>query len=402
MMESSAIPLATLFRRLAAPAYLPILFLAFSWSALTPAFPQYLGGLGAGVGAVGLIVAMKGIGQVVSDVPGGFILAAWGLRRVTVFSYIVTIGANAALIWSRSLPFIACFTFMSGFSTSILVTTVMATVRMRVPPEFRGRALSGVGGALRIGMLIGPVAGGVVADIFGVPAIFILRIIGFVAGLISFTLGMPPDERRDRSVPARRGRSFTLLHRGLRDRWYAVLTVGFGILVLSILRSSREMVIPLWGTANGLSPTLIGFAMSIGAAADLLLFIPAGIISDSLGRKAAIGVSLTVFSIGLLLLLPARSMPLFIAVAAVIGVGNGLGAGINMTTGADLAPDGAVAEFLGLWRLYGDLGSAAGPVLVGTLAAFLALAPAVAITAAVGAVGVGVVAIWAPETRDLR
>ncbi|MDA3951821.1 MAG: MFS transporter [Spirochaeta sp.] len=393
--------------KLVAPTYLPVLFLTFSWSALAPAFPQYLAGLGAGVATVGLVVAMKGIGQLASDAPGGFILAAWGLRPVTVFSYLLAIGANIALFATRSVPVITALTFVSGFSTSILLTTVMAMIRMTVVAHFRGRALSGVGGAVRVGMLIGPVVGGVVAERFGVPAIFVLRTVALSLGLAFFVAGTPGalDSPAAAGVLHRVPPSplATLRHVAgeLRGRWFAVVTMGTSILILSVLRSSREIILPLWGRAAGFSPAAIGVAMSIGAAFDLLLFLPAGYISDRWGRRAAAGLCLGGFSAGLVALLPAQTFVPFILAASLIGLGNGFGAGINMTTGADLAPDRSVAEFLGLWRLYGDLGNAAGPIAVGALAAALTLGPAVAITAGIGFLGVANVVFVAPETRDL-
>ncbi len=44
-----------------------------------------------------------------------------------------------------------------------------------------------------------------------------------------------------------------------------------------------------------------------------------------------------------------------------------------MTLGADLALTDGVGEFLGLWRLTGDFGGAAGPVVVGNIAELFGL-----------------------------
>ncbi|MFP4153891.1 MAG: MFS transporter [Alkalispirochaeta sp.] len=408
---------SVVFRHLLAPAYLPVLFLSFSWSALTPAFPQYLTGLGAGLSTVGVIVAMKGFGQMASDLPGGFFLAFWGLRRATIASYAVAILSNAILFFSRSVPVITVLTFLSGFSTSILLTTVMTTVRRSVPPELRGRALSGVGGSVRFGGLLGPIAGGFVADTIGVPPIFIMRVAALSAGMVAFMIGMPKDEAPVDAPEQYSGSEGTVtasqpigafstsairdLFRELSGRWRAIGTVGFAILILSALRSSREIVLPLWGAAEGFSPGTIGVAMSIGAVFDLLLFAPAGYISDRWGRRVSASLCLGVFSAGLFALVGARSFPLFILAASLIGFGNGFGAGIAMTTGADLAPDRSVAQFLGLWRLYGDLGHAIGPAAIGALSGVLAIAPAVMITGGVGVLGALVMLFLAPETRDL-
>jgi hypothetical protein len=66
---------------------------------------------------------------------------------------------------------------------------------------------------------------------------------------------------------------------------------------------------------------------------------------------------------------------------------------------ADLAPDDAVGEFIGVWRLLGDGGAMGGPVVVGALADLLTLPLA---TLAIASVGVGAALTFAygvPETR---
>src|SRR4028118_1976007 len=46
------------------------------------------------------------------------------------------------------------------------------------------------------------------------------------------------------------------------------------------------------------------------------------------------------------------------------GGGTGLGSGIVMTRGSDFAPAIGRAEFLGVWRLVSDVGTAGGPLVV--------------------------------------
>ena len=391
--------LAAVVRALVLPAYIPVLCLAFAWSLLIPAFPQYLSGLGAGVAATGLIIAMKGVGQVASDLPGGLVLARLGLRRVVLSASALTVAANVALALTVDIAVITVLTFASGFFSSILLTGVMTTVRRTVMPEFRGRALSGVGGSLRVGMLLGPVIGGLLADRYGVPTIFLLRSAILTIGTLAFYRGTPAARAPVRTPG--HGSTLTELRAGLKGRWYAVVTVGFAILVLSLLRASREIIFPLWGAELALSPTLIGAAVSLGAALDLLLFIPAGVISDRWGRRSAISLCLGGFAAGLFLMRALPTVPGFVAGVAIVGVGNGLGSGINMTTGTDLAPDRAISEFLGAWRLYGDIGTAMGPVLVGLLTASLTLGPAIVLTGIAGLAGLLVTLGLTPETRDI-
>ena len=84
-----------------------------------------------------------------------------------------------------------------------------------------------------------------------------------------------------------------------------------------------------------------------------------------------------------------------------IGLGNGFGAGINMIFGTDLAPRNAASAFIGLWRLFSDVGQTLGPVLVGALASATGLAGSLYIIAGVGAIGLFVMIFVAPETLHL-
>ena len=51
-------------------------------------------------------------------------------------------------------------------------------------------------------------------------------------------------------------------------------------------------------------------------------------------------------------------------VAALMGLGNGISAGIVMTLGADASPADDRAQFLGGWRLCSDFGNAGGPLVI--------------------------------------
>jgi len=84
-----------------------------------------------------------------------------------------------------------------------------------------------------------------------------------------------------------------------------------------------------------------------------------------------------------------------------LGFGNGLGSGSMMTLGTDLAPKELLGEFLGLWRLIGDAGTSAGPIIVGSVAHAVGLSSAAVTLAAIGALSAGTIVVFVRETlRD--
>jgi MFS family permease len=72
----------------------------------------------------------------------------------------------------------------------------------------------------------------------------------------------------------------------------------------------------------------------------------------------------------------AGSVAAVTGVAVLIAVGNGLGSGIVMTLGADTAPEAGRSQYLGGWRLCGDIGISGGPLLVSVVAGVASLTAA--------------------------
>ena len=120
----------------------------------------------------------------------------------------------------------------------------------------------------------------------------------------------------------------------------------------------------------------------------MLLFYPAGSVMDRYGR-AWIGIpSMLVMAFAHLALPLTSSFWSFTVVSLVMGVGNGMGAGLVMTLGADVSPALGRPVFLGAWRLVSDSGAAAGPFAVSAVAAAPLSLPALALgPVAVAALG---------------
>ena len=86
-----------------------------------------------------------------------------------------------------------------------------------------------------------------------------------------------------------------------------------------------------------------------------------------------------------------------LAVSLLTGFANGLGTGLLLTIGADLAPpvEGR-GEFLGIWRLIGDLGHAGGPFMIGVLIEVATVGLASFATAGIG-VAAAAIMYWLVE-----
>ncbi|HET6504112.1 MAG TPA: MFS transporter, partial [Amycolatopsis sp.] len=91
-------------------------------------------------------------------------------------------------------------------------------------------------------------------------------------------------------------------------------------------------------------------------------------VMDVYGRLAIAVPSMAILGVTMALLPLTHGLLTISLVAMAMSFGNGIGAGIMMTLGADTAPEAGRLRFLGIWRFFGDIGNAAGPLVVSVIA----------------------------------
>lgn len=211
--------------------------------------------------------------------------------------------------------------------------------------------------------------------------------------MVGFALIAYFRDRTDAEAVATRReavRAFDVIRSSKRE----FATAGVATYAISMLRASRQAIIPLWGHHIGLSVGQISLIFGISSIIDLTCFYPAGIISDRFGRKAVAIPCIMLLSIGHALIPTAHAYSSLLWVAIVIGVGNGLGAGIVMTLGADRAPDVGRASVLAVWRFIGDAGIASGPLVNAAIIASISLTFVGPIVGVLGLASATVVGLW--------
>jgi MFS family permease len=186
--------------------------------------------------------------------------------------------------------------------------------------------------------------------------------------------------------------------RVLRDHRRVFATAGLATIAIQIVRSSKDAMIPLWGNHIGLTPGQISLIFAFAYAADMTLFYPVGVVMDRFGRKWAGVPCLVMVSVGLTVIPFTHDFVSLLLAGLLIGFGNGLGAGINMTLGSDFSPPGRRAEFLGAWRLMADVGAVGGPLLIAAITSAASLAAASLFAAVIGVTGAGILGWFVPET----
>jgi MFS family permease len=384
-------------RSLLASAYLPALLYETGLGAVTPVVALVASGLGARLDQAALVVALVGIGQILGDVPAGALAARVGDRRAMLVAAGVACVALAVCALAPTLPVLAAGVLLVGAASAVFHLARQAYLTEVVPVVNRARALSTLGGVSRIGIFLGPFLGaGVLHVADGVQAVFWLAVGTTVAAAVVVGLARDVDDRRG----AARGRPAVRTTALVRRHAHLLGTLGLAVVLVGAVRSTRGVVLPLWSEHLGFAPATTSLVFGVSGAVDMLLFYPAGKVMDRFGRLWVALPSMLVLG-GAVAALPLTSTVGGLAVVAmVMGFGNGIGSGILMTLGADVAPPDTRAQFLGVWRVFQDSGAAAGPLVVSAVAAAGSLAAGIVTMGAAGVVAAGALAAWVPRWSE--
>jgi MFS family permease len=216
------------------------------------------------------------------------------------------------------------------------------------------------GGTMRIGRILGPLFGAGLIAISGAASAFFVHLAAAIAGLVLITIFVPPRLKVTIDPDAPEPDDLPTRGEILRP----LLLVGVAVLVLTLVRTNRDLLLPLLGHEFGHPEAVVSLVFAVSAVIELAFIAPAGSLMDRFGRAAVLVPCLALIGVGYLLGPIAATLPGFFAISLVCAVGNGLGAGINKTLSADMTPTRNRAGWLGLWNSFTNTGALIGPALV--------------------------------------
>jgi MFS family permease len=384
---------------MAPSVFLPAMVYEIGNGAVTPVLAITALDLGASASTAGLIVALLGIGQLVGDLPAGALASRLGDRPAMVVAGGISMAATTGCLLTSSLPVFGLCLFAIGMCTATFYLARQSYLTEVAPLHLRARALSMLGGAHRIGLFIGPFVGAAVISMTSLRAAYVVAIV--TAGLAAVLLLVIPDVEHasDASAPqaAQQASETNGLIATLRTYRRLLLTLGLAVLAIGAARAARQVVLPLWAVHIGLSPEATSLVFGIAGAVDMALFYPSGKVMDRHGRLAVAVPSMLILGAAMAVLPLAGGLVGLVVVAMVMSFGNGIGSGIVMTLGADVAPADNRRRFLSMWRLMSDTGNALGPVVVAMVAGVWTLAAGIVAVGGVGLLAAGALVRWAPR-----
>jgi MFS family permease len=331
-----------------------------------------------------------------TNVPASMLTARFGERAAMIGAAAwATCGMGLALA-APALGVFAAGILMIGMAGSVFNLARQSYLAEAVPVQFRARAMSTLGGVSRIGTFIGPFVSAAVMLWLGLPGAYWTGLAAMAAATV-VSIRVPDLAGRGRQ-PAENDAARPTIRSIAASHKRVLVTLGVGVMLISAVRATRQAVIPLWAEQLGLDAPTASVIYGLSGAVDMLVFYPAGKLMDRKGRVAVAVPAMVVMGIALALLPLTAQAGTLLAVAMLLGFGNGIGSGIVMTLGADFSPRAGRPQFLGLWRLLFDIGVMGGPVVLSVMTGAVSLASGIWTVAALSFAGAAIFGYFIPRT----
>ena len=383
------------FRKIAIPAFGPSLLFGIGEGAILPIVPLVVRELGGSVAMAAFVVTLVSLGSLLNNIPASVITMRSGERGAIVVAGIWSALGMALCLLTHSLAPFATGCFMVGMSQAVYNLARQSYLTEAVPVVYRARAMSTLGGSMRIGMFIGPFISAAAVHLYGISAAFVVGIVGVLcAAGIGARL---PDLEDTAPAGSQAAPAPATLRSTLANHRRVFATVGVGVLLVSAVRASRQAVIPLWADHLLLAPAVTSLIYGCAGGIEMLIFYPAGKVMDKKGRRWVAVPSMLIIGLAMLCMPFTTGALTLLLAATVIGFGNGIGSGLVMTLGADHAPRHGRAYFLGAWRFLSDVGASGGPALLSLLVAGFSLSGGIAATGVMALLAAAMLGRWVPR-----
>jgi MFS family permease len=219
--------------------------------------------------------------------------------------------------WAPTFGWLVAARVLQGLGGGCVYGTAPGLVTLAAAPADRGRALGFLGAAIGLGLSVGPLAAGVLVDVFDWRAIFHVRVPLALLALGAALAALPATSapRAARLVAA------ADLVRG------PVLAAGALAFVANAGIFAIWLLAPFYlVAARGLDASAAGALFMLTPLGTALAALPAGRLADRIGARLPIAAGLALEALGLGLLSRAdATTPLALLAVALFAAGSGLG-----------------------------------------------------------------------------
>lgn len=363
-----------------------------SWSIVVPVLPIYAGMFGLGAAQLGLVVGIFGVGRLLVNIPAGMVADRVDRRWLLLWSVLAVVVAQVFTGLVPGYGALLAVRLAAGLAGGVAITSGMSLLADLTTTESRGRDMATLQAFQLIGGSLGPVVGGLLA-VYGPRAPFLVSGVAAVAVAVWARRVLARVTLPARSAPPAAAGRVSWFNRDVAG----ACLLGFSVFFHRF--GGMQALVPLiaYG-AVGIGVAHLGLLLGGITVCNVLVVRFAGGLSDRIGRKRVIVPAMAVVSSGCAALALAGTIPAFVIATLVTGVAAGFSGPTPAAYLADVAAPSARGTAVGVYRTFGDIGTIAGPVLLGLAAESWGYATAALLLAGVVAATTAVFAAISRET----
>ena len=374
------------------PLYIPAFLLSTGIGIVSPTLSIYVKSFELSYTLTTVVLAVGVLG----NVPAGILVERLGHRSSMLLGLVMigfsTIGMGVA----TNLFQLMGAQLVGGIGNALWMLARHAYMTDVIPIANRGRAIALFGGVNRMGTFAGQFCSIFLGLNLRLPFFIYTGIVVLNFVLCFFFI---PETRSSVQTDDKKRPYLRNLLQVSRQHIRILATAGIGQVCVQTLRRGCHIIIPLYADdVVGLTTQQVRSVVMVSSAVDMSMFPVAGFMMDRFGRRYATIPGICIFATGMALMPFTRTFTWLLLAAVLMRLGNGVASGTMMTLGADLAPREGTGEFLGLWRLTGDFGGSAGPVVVGNIADVFGLSYSGFALGGIGYLAVTIFLWLVPET----
>jgi MFS family permease len=147
-------------------------------------FPVYAAQLGLSGAAINSMFSVRAFCSAASRLPTGFVTSRLPSRYIMILALMLAMLVTLVMAQTASLPVLTVLLIVEGLSFGMFLTSGQVFVAQNSTPEARGSAVGIYSTAGSLSATLAPLAQGLVANRWGVAAVFRATALAVVAGLI--------------------------------------------------------------------------------------------------------------------------------------------------------------------------------------------------------------------------
>lgn len=361
-----------------------VLVLSAGHGLIVPILPLYAGSFGVDATMIGLLLAAQSVPRILVNVPAGRLADRHGAHRLLAVAAAIAMVSAAASAAATTFWWLLVSRVLQGIGGAISHTAGLTYTATVSPPASRGRHVATYQGSFLVGIGLGPVIGGSLAQVGGYRAPFVAFSVVAAATALWVMRALPDPRTSAEVVPETPGPgqaagskaaagALTGAEAGAGLGWRSpyrnvvVWACVFGFVAAYTRTSTRDFGVVLVATEVGAREGIIGAVMALIVLGNVAVLYVAGRMTDRYGARTMIALSWTATAAGMGLFAAAGDFTGLFLAALVYGVAAGIGNPVPAMYIAESVPRQHVGAAMGTYRTLNDFGMVVGPLAMGGL-----------------------------------